>query len=39
MQLNTTPVIVVSESGKNVYDAEESAANVILTYLKLKLNI
>jgi len=39
IQVNTTPVIVVSGSGKNENDAQESAAHVVLTYFKLKLNI
>ncbi|XP_026806754.1 interferon-inducible double-stranded RNA-dependent protein kinase activator A homolog B-like [Rhopalosiphum maidis] len=39
MQVNTIPVIVISGSGKSVSDAQESAARVILSYFKSKLNI
>jgi len=39
MQVNTIPITVISGSGKNVSDAKESAARVILTYFKTELNI
>lgn len=39
IQLNTSPVIVISGSGKNDSDALESAARSVLTYFKLKYNI
>ncbi|XP_060859969.1 interferon-inducible double-stranded RNA-dependent protein kinase activator A-like [Metopolophium dirhodum] len=39
LKANTTPIVVVSEAGKNENEAQESAAYFILAYLKIKLRI